>query len=42
MRLRKPNRVTTPKRAVKNGPRASHRSMPKIRSRWRSAGRGGR
>lgn len=35
MRLRKPNRVSTPKRAVLNGARASHASMPRARGRWR-------
>ncbi len=28
MKIRKPNRATTPKRAVLNGARASHASMP--------------
>jgi hypothetical protein len=35
MRVRKPNRVTTPERAVLNGTRASHASMPCARGRWR-------
>jgi hypothetical protein len=35
MTLRKPNRVTTPKRAVLNGARTSHASMPRTRGRWR-------
>jgi hypothetical protein len=29
MTIRKPNRVTTPKRAVLNGTRTSHASMPR-------------
>jgi hypothetical protein len=35
MTIRKPNRVTTPKRAVLNGTRTSHASMPRARGRWR-------
>jgi hypothetical protein len=35
MRIRKPNRVTTRRRAVLNGTRTSHASMPRTRSRWR-------
>jgi len=35
MTIRKPNRLTTPKRAVLNGARISHASMPRTRSRWR-------
>lgn len=35
VRLRKPNRVTTSRRAVLNGARTSHASMPRARSRWR-------
>jgi hypothetical protein len=35
MRIRKPNRVTTAKWAVLNGPRAGHASMPRTRGRWR-------
>jgi hypothetical protein len=35
MTIRKPNRVTTPKRAVLNGTRTSHASMPRTRGRWR-------
>ena len=35
MTMRKPNRVTTPKRAVLNGTRTSHASMPRARGRWR-------
>jgi hypothetical protein len=35
MRIRKPNRVTTPRRAVLNGARASHASIPRARGRWR-------
>ena len=35
MRIRKPNRVTTPKRAVLNGARTSHASVPRARGRWR-------
>ena len=35
MTTRKPNRVTTPKRAVLNGTRTSHASMPRTRGRWR-------
>jgi hypothetical protein len=35
MPVRKPNRVTTPKRAVLNGTKASHASMPRARDRWR-------
>ena len=34
-RLRKPNRVTTSRRAVLNGARISHASMPRARGRWR-------
>jgi hypothetical protein len=34
-RLRKPNRVTTSRRAVLNGARTSHASMPRARGRWR-------
>lgn len=33
MTIRKPNRVTTPRRAVLNGTRTSHASMPRARSR---------
>jgi len=36
MTVRKPNRVTTPKRAVLNGTRTSHASMPRARGRWRA------
>jgi hypothetical protein len=35
MTIRKPNRVTTPKRAVLNGARTNHASMPRDRGRWR-------
>jgi hypothetical protein len=35
MTIRKPNRVTIPKRAVLNGARTSHASMPRARGRWR-------
>jgi hypothetical protein len=35
MTTRKPNRVTTPKQAVRNGTRTSHASMPRTRGRWR-------
>ena len=35
MPVRKPNRVTTPKRAVLNGTMAGHASMPRARGRWR-------
>jgi hypothetical protein len=35
MRVRKPNRVTTPRQAVLNGTRTGHASMPRARSRWR-------
>ena len=35
MTIRKPNRVTTPKRAVLNGTRSSHVSIPRARGRWR-------
>ena len=35
MRIRKPNRVTTAKWAVLNGPRACDASMPRTRGRWR-------
>jgi hypothetical protein len=35
MRVRKPNRVTTPRQAVLNGTRTSHASMPRTRGRWR-------
>ena len=35
MRIRKPNRVTTAKWAVLNGPRAGDASMPRTRGRWR-------
>jgi hypothetical protein len=35
MTLRKPNRVTTPRRAVLNGASTSHASMPRTRGRWR-------
>ena len=35
MTVRKPNRVTTPRRAVRNGTRTSHASMPRARRRWR-------
>jgi hypothetical protein len=35
MRIRKPNRVTTPKRAVLNGAKTNHASMPRVRGRWR-------
>jgi hypothetical protein len=35
MMIRKPDRVTTPKRAVLNGTRTSHVSMPRARGRWR-------
>lgn len=35
MRIRKPNRVTTSRRAVQNGARSSHASMPRARGRWR-------
>jgi hypothetical protein len=35
MKIRKPNRVTTPKWAVLNGARASHASMPRVGGRWR-------
>jgi hypothetical protein len=35
MTTRKPNRVTTPKRAVLNGTRTSHASAPRARGRWR-------
>jgi hypothetical protein len=35
MTIRKPNRVTTPKRAVLNGTKTSHASMPRARGRWR-------
>ena len=34
-RARKPNRVTTSRRAVLNGARTSHASMPRARGRWR-------
>jgi hypothetical protein len=34
--IRKPNRVTTLKRAVLNGTKTSHAAMPRTRSRWRS------
>lgn len=39
MMIRKPNRLSTPKRWVKNGKKTSHKSMPKIRSRWTRATR---
>lgn len=35
MRIRKPNRVTTPRDAVLGGTRESHASMPRARGRWR-------
>jgi hypothetical protein len=35
MRIRKPNRVTTPRQAVLSGTRTSHASMPRARTRWR-------
>ena len=35
MTIRKPNRVNTRRRAVLNGTRTSHASMPRARSRWR-------
>lgn len=35
MRIRKPNRVTTPRNAVLGGTRTSHASMPRVRGRWR-------
>ena len=35
MTIRKPNRVTAPKRAVLNGTKTSHASMPCTRGRWR-------
>lgn len=35
MTMRKPNRVTTPRRAVLNGIRTSHASMRRARGRWR-------
>ena len=35
MTIRKPNRVTTPRRAVLNGTRTSHASMLRARGRWR-------
>ena len=35
MTIRKPNRVTTPRRAVLNGTKTSHASMPRARGRWR-------
>ncbi len=35
MTIRKPNRVTTAKRAVLNGTRTSHASTPRTRGRWR-------
>jgi hypothetical protein len=35
MTIRKPNRVSTPRRAVLNGTKTSHASMPRARSRWR-------
>jgi len=38
MTIRKPNRVTTPRRAVLNGTRTSHSSMPRARGRWRPEG----
>ena len=34
MTIRKPNRVTTPKRAVLNDARTSHTSTPRARGRW--------
>lgn len=34
MRMRKPNRLSTPRWAVLNGTRAGHASMPRARSRW--------
>lgn len=34
MKIRKPNRVTTPRRAVLNGTRVGHASMPRARGRW--------
>jgi hypothetical protein len=42
MTIRKPNRVTTPKRAVLNGTRTSHASMPRTRGRWRPGVTGNR
>jgi hypothetical protein len=38
LKIRKPNRVTTPRRAVLNGTRTSHASMPRARGRWRPDG----
>jgi hypothetical protein len=38
MPVRKPNRVTTHKRAVLNGAKTSHASMPRARGRWRPDG----
>ena len=35
MTIRKPNRVTTTKRAVLNGTKTSDASMPRARGRWR-------
>jgi len=35
MRVRKPNRLSTPRWAVLNGTRVGHASMPRARSRWR-------
>ena len=35
MTIRKPNRVTTPRRAVLNGAKTSHASMPRACGRWR-------
>jgi hypothetical protein len=38
-RVRKPNRATTPRRAVIGGTRAGHRSMPRAGSRWAASRR---
>jgi hypothetical protein len=34
MKIRKPNRVTTPRQAVLDGTRTNHASMPRARGRW--------
>lgn len=39
MRIRKPNRVTTSKRAVIGGRKASHASSPRRRGRWADGAR---
>ena len=42
MTIRKPNQVTTPRRAVLNGTRTSHASMPRARGRWQPGFTGNR